>query len=244
MLKKALIPGIAALLVIGISLYFMLRDENKSPAAVPEVETTRMHEVKVLEIRHTSSNTYMKVSEGHLEYWIAVVKTEAVPGDVFYFDEALQMTDFRSSELDTVFSNLYMIKELRSDLDENQQVIRPATATDPKQNEFRTDIKISRPSGVESIAGILENKDRLGGKEILVKGQVIKVNDEVMGRNWIHIQDGTRFGEAFDLTITSREFFTIGQIVTFKGTLNINKDFGAGYFYPVILEDAVLVPEK
>jgi hypothetical protein len=222
----------------------MLRDEKSEPAPEPGVEITKMHEVKVLEIRQTSSNTYLKISEGHLVYWIAAVKTDAKPGDVFYFDEALQVSDFKSAELDTTFASLYMIRDLKSTLDQNEQVVRPASGTEPKPNEFREDIRISRPAGVETIARILEDRDKFSGKEVLLKGQVIKVNNEVMGRNWIHIQDGTRFGEAFDLTVTSAEFLTVGQIVTFKGILNTEKDFGAGYFYPVILEDAVMVADK
>jgi hypothetical protein len=222
----------------------MLRDEKPEKSEEPQMEMTRMHEVKVIETRQTSSNTYMKVSEGHMEYWIAVVKTEANPGDVYYFDEALQMTDFKSNELDTVFSNLYMIKVLETSLDKNEEVVRPAAGTETKQSGFREDISIGKTAGVETIAGIMEKKDQFRGKEILVKGQVVKVNNEVMGRNWIHIQDGTKYGDQFDLTITSSEVFTVGQIVTFKGILNIDKDFGAGYFYPVILENASMVAEK
>jgi hypothetical protein len=74
-----------------------------------------------------------------------------------------------------------------------------------------------------------------------MKGQVVKVNDEVMGKNWVHIQDGTKDGDHFDLTITTLDKVAIDDIVTFEGTITLNKDFGYGYAYEVIMEDAKLM---
>jgi hypothetical protein len=63
------------------------------------------------------------------------------------------------------------------------------------------------------------------------------VNEEVMDKNWVHLQDGTRDGESFDLTVTTLEKATVGDIVEFEGTIVLNKDFGAGYVYDVIMEE-------
>jgi hypothetical protein len=73
---------------------------------------------------------------------------------------------------------------------------------------------------------------------------VVKVNKQVMGKNWIHIQDGTDFNNDFDLTITTQDLAEIGDEVTFKGKISVNKDFGSGYSYEVIMEDAVLTNKK
>ena len=64
-----------------------------------------------------------------------------------------------------------------------------------------------------------------------------------MGKNWVHLQDGTNFEGAYDLMITCQDNVAIGNVVIFEGVITLDKDFGAGYFYKVILEDAVLVKE-
>ena len=71
----------------------------------------------------------------------------------------------------------------------------------------------------------------------MVRGQVVKVNEGIMSLNWIHLQDGTDDAGNFDLTITTLETAKVGDIVTFEGTVILNKDFGAGYSYELILEE-------
>jgi hypothetical protein len=60
----------------------------------------------------------------------------------------------------------------------------------------------------------------------------------IMNRNWIHIQDGT--GDKLDLTVTTTENIALGSVVTLKGTIALDKDFGAGYRYDIIMEGAVV----
>jgi len=64
-----------------------------------------------------------------------------------------------------------------------------------------------------------------------------------MGRNWVHIQDGTSAGKYFDLTITTQDVVETGDVVVFSGKVVLNKDFGAGYQYDLIMEEAVLAKE-
>ena len=60
-----------------------------------------------------------------------------------------------------------------------------------------------------------------------------------MKRNWIHLQDGSK--DDFDLVVTSNAFVPEGTIVTIKAKVVLNKDFGAGYRYDLILEDGIVV---
>ncbi len=62
-----------------------------------------------------------------------------------------------------------------------------------------------------------------------------------MELNWVHIQDGTEFEGKFDLTVTSTESFKVGSVVTLEGVLALNKDFGYGYSYEVLLEKATAI---
>ena len=81
-------------------------------------------------------------------------------------------------------------------------------------------------------------------KEAEIQGVVVKVNNDIMGKNWVHIQDGTSDNNNFDLTITTQDRVNKGDEVTFKGKIILNKDFGAGYSYDVIMTDATLVSSK
>jgi hypothetical protein len=83
----------------------------------------------------------------------------------------------------------------------------------------------------------------LNKKKVTVKGQVVKVNPDIMGRNWLHIQDGTGDSakNTHDLVVTSSDIAEKGAIISIEGILAADKDFGFGYRYDVIVEDAVLM---
>jgi hypothetical protein len=95
--------------------------------------------------------------------------------------------------------------------------------------------------GCITIAKLLENKQLYSGKVIKVKGQVTKFNPEIMGKNWIHIQDGTEYQTGFDLTVTTDIQVAVGAVVTFEGKIALDKDFGYGYVYNVLMEEGKLV---
>jgi hypothetical protein len=87
----------------------------------------------------------------------------------------------------------------------------------------------------------MEAKEGYSGKTIRVKGKITKYNPSILGKNWIHLQDGTQFNNAFDLTITTDSQLVIGDTATFEGKITLKKDFGYGYFYDVIMEDGKLI---
>jgi hypothetical protein len=89
-----------------------------------------------------------------------------------------------------------------------------------------------------TIAKVLANKKSYSGKIIKVKGSVTKFNPAIMGKNWVHIQDGTEFEGGFDLTITTDQQASIGETITFEGKIVLDKDFGYGYVYSIIMEEA------
>jgi hypothetical protein len=87
----------------------------------------------------------------------------------------------------------------------------------------------------------METKQAVSGKVIKVKGSVTKFNPQIMGKNWVHIQDGSEFQGTFDLTITTDLEVTLGQIMTFQGKIALDKDFGYGYSYKVLMEEGKIV---
>jgi hypothetical protein len=69
----------------------------------------------------------------------------------------------------------------------------------------------------------------------------VKFSGGIMNRNWVHIQDGTKDKDKYDLTVTTLETVKVGDVVIFEGVVSVGKDIGAGYFYDVLIEDATVV---
>jgi hypothetical protein len=94
-----------------------------------------------------------------------------------------------------------------------------------------------------SIADVWAKRKDLAGQTVTVSGKVVKFNGGIMGRNWMHIQDGSGDAAAKtnDLTVTSTDEAGVGDTVTATGVVGIDKDFTAGYVYPVIVENARVV---
>lgn len=102
---------------------------------------------------------------------------------------------------------------------------------------------VAPPPGGLSVAEVIMQRKALAGKSVTVRGQVVKANNGILGRNWIHIQDGSGSAaeRSNDLTVTSDAIVTVGEIVTFKGVLGVGVEIGEGYGYDALLEKARIV---
>ena len=106
------------------------------------------------------------------------------------------------------------------------------------------EVELAKEEGELTIGELFANPAKYTGQEFEIRGKVVKVNEQVMNKNWVHIQDGTSNDGKFDLTVTTQDNVKVGDEVTFKGKLTLEKDFGAGYYYDVIMEDASLAKES
>ena len=99
---------------------------------------------------------------------------------------------------------------------------------------------IAKAEGGQTVAEVYGGKDALAGKPVAVRGKVVKLNTGIMGRNWLHVRDGSGAEGTNDLTVTttSTPLPKVGDTVLVTGTVVLDKDFGMGYQYPVIVEDA------
>lgn len=89
-----------------------------------------------------------------------------------------------------------------------------------------------------SIATLIQNKTSLAGQTIKASGKVVKVNNGIMGRNFVHLQDGSGEAGSNTLIITSKQTAAVGEQVTISGVVVLNRDFGSGYSYPLLIEEA------
>jgi hypothetical protein len=105
------------------------------------------------------------------------------------------------------------------------------------------DVKVPKASGPDArtVAEAWAQRTALKEKPVAIRGKVVKFNQGIMGKNWVHLRDGSgTAGKDNDITVTTGDVAQVGDVVLAKGTLRVDKDFGAGYAYPVIVEDAKL----
>ncbi len=100
-----------------------------------------------------------------------------------------------------------------------------------------------KPEGGKTVNEIYLQRDSLSGKEVILRAKVVKFSPQIMGKNWLHVQDGTGEKGTNDLTVTSAAAAKVGDTVLVKGALSTNKDFGLGYKYDLIIEDAQVTVE-
>ena len=95
----------------------------------------------------------------------------------------------------------------------------------------------------QTVADIFAQKDTLAGKNVAVRGKVVKFSQQIMQTNWIHLQDGTGAEGTNDLVVTTDAVVAKGDTVLVSGVLTANKDFGFGYKYDAIIEGAQVTVE-
>ncbi len=218
---------------------------NKNGVGVQNTLPANSKIFEVTEVIQATNYTYLKVNENMTERWVAVTKQEINVGDVFYYDGALQMNNFKSKDLNRTFDEIYFVTQIsKTPIVHEKMGSRMPAHSGKIETQKLSSITLEKSAGEITLASIFEKRDEFAAKEFEIRGIVVKVNKQVMGKNWIHIQDGTDFNNDFDLTITTQDLAEIGDEVTFKGKISVNKDFGSGYSYEVIMEDAVLTNKK
>lgn len=200
-----------------------------------------MHTAVVQEVLQAASYTYLNVKENDLDFWIAVSKREAKVGETISFAAGLEMKNFESKDLKRTFETVYLVSSIGSG-EQSQPAGHGAMGMPGRTKPAleKKEISVERAEGGITIGELLADPDSYAGKTVLIKGQVTKVNRAILGKNWVHLQDGTSASGNFDLTITTQEQASVGDVVTFKGAIVLNKDFGAGYVYEVLMEEAKL----
>ncbi len=206
------------------------------------------HQVTAEEVIQTSSYTYVRVSADGREYWIAVSKMDVKEKGTYFWSVGAEMRNFPSKELKRTFPVIFFISDF-TDRPITLEKQTPGGYTNQMPGEAmagkqqapeKTGISVEPVKGGITIASLYAKKDSYAGKTVKIRGEVIKFAAGIMDRNWIHIQDGTREGSGYDLTVTTRDSVKVGEVAVFEGVIALNKDFGAGYTYEVIMEDARL----
>ncbi len=199
-----------------------------------------VHQVTVLEVLQANSYTFLKVSENGREFWISTTKVEVPKGETVYYVGGLEMKNFESKDLGKTFDVVYFVDGV------SREPLAGApgggAAMQSPHGKVKTEqareISIAPVQGGITVAELYGNRKKYDGKTVRIRGQVVKVNEAIMGRNWVHIKDGTSDNGNYDLTVTTNDVVKVGDVVVFEGKIALDKDFSAGYIFDVIMEGA------
>jgi len=197
----------------------------------------------VAETMDAAGYTYLRLSTQRGDQWAAVPEAKVTVGETVTIVDPMDMEGFKSRALDRTFDHI-----LFGTLASTGAAAAPsgnphAAVMQSGSTDAWSGPPLAKASGpnAHTIAEVLAGKASLKDKPVTVRGKVTKYNASILGKNWLHLQDGTVKAQGNgDLVVTSSSTASMGDIVVVEGVVRTDKDFGAGYAYPVMIEDATL----
>jgi hypothetical protein len=187
-----------------------------------------LHTARVLETMNAGGYSYIKVQDDKKEYWIAMTQRAVKPGDMINYQEQGWMQQFHSKTLNRTFEKILFAADVQKKVPTQMH----STAKNIMNSPYEE-------AGTLSIAKLFKYRDKYADTKIKVIAKVTKVSKEIMGKNWVHLEDGSSFMGKDDLVFTTKQNPPkVGSLVVATGVAKKDVDFGYGYFYPLIIEDA------
>jgi hypothetical protein len=230
------------------------KDTAPPAAAAQQVPDAAMATIfgKIVERVDAPPYSYVRLVTDQGEIWAAVPQAEIAVGDEITVTGAMPMNDFESKTLNRKFEVVYFgtlagdgLAAAPAAPGAGEGAVAPtiaaqhaAAAAGPAD---AGDVKVEKATGADArtVAEIHAQRAALKEKPVTIRGKVVKFNEGIMGRNWVHLRDGTgSAGKDNNITITTLDSVTVGEVVVVKGVVRVDKDFGHGYAYPVIVEEA------
>jgi hypothetical protein len=239
----------------------MAMQKASAPTNAPTVTGT------IVETMNAGGYTYMHIESGAEKNWVAIPATTVKKGATVNYYEGMVMKNFASKTLNRTFDAVIFSSGLADQQAEAVQQAPPGDSFSAAVKAEKSDVSPS-PEMEESagsagaiapleeisvekataangytVEEIFNKGKELSGKKVQIRGKIIKFSPMIMGKNWIHLQDGTGdpMQNSHDLVVTTAETVEVNNIVTIEGVLAAEKDFGAGYKYAVIVEDAAVI---
>jgi len=211
------------------------------PVATHEASGGQTAEGTVLETAEAANYTYVRVKTASGEIWAATSTFKVAVGDQVVVPLENPMEKFHSQTLKRDFPLIYFASHIAH---AGEQASETPMRAPLGAGVAQVTEPIQPAAGGLTVANIVANRKALAGKVVTVRGKVVKFNGGILGLNWIHIQDGSGLVKdgTNDLTVTSTAGTNagVGVVVTVTGTVVLDKDFGAGYKYAVLIQGATI----
>jgi hypothetical protein len=202
---------------------------------------------EVLETMNAGGYTYLRLKTQSGETWAAVNQTPVSKGATVTLENVMVMNNFESKSLKKTFPKILFAT--MGGASGGAQVAgagMTAAHADLAKTKDAGDIRVPKASGANAhtVAEIIAKSGQLKDKPVLVRGKIVKYNAGIMGKNWIHLRDGSGSAadESNDILVTTTQPAKLADVVTVQGVVRTNKDFGSGYAYKVLIDDAALKP--
>jgi hypothetical protein len=252
-MKVLVALGIAAVLTAAVSTAMpdskQAAPTRPAPAAKPAPVSSDSVTGTVLETMDSGGYTYMKLKTNGGDIWSAVNQAKVRKGQTVTVAAPVPMENFESKTLHRKFDRILFgtlaaaPSKAAAGSPSREEVQAAMVAQHSAAASGPSDvgpIKVSRAEGGKTVAEIFAEKAALKDKEIAVRGKVVKYTPGVMGKNWIHLRDGSgsREKKNDDITVTTAGKAAVGDVILVRGVVRLDRDFGSGYSYPVLLENA------
>ena len=201
----------------------------------------------VLEVKDVESYTYLRLKTRDGETWAAVSRAPVKTGAEVTLENVMVMHDFESKTLHKTFPKI-LFGALASVGGAAPRANMALPAGHPPMTAAKTgaDAPVTKAVGANArtVAEIVKQSAALKDKPVLVRGKVVKYNAGIMGKNWVHLRDGSgsEADGSNDILVTTTQSAKVSDVVNVQGVVRTNKDFGAGYVYAVLIEEAKLKP--
>ena len=242
-MKVAVIAVTAALLVGCNNAKEQMPPPVRASAPAPQPQQPAPSEAmvatgKVTETMNAAGYTYIHLVNEKGDMWAAVPETKVAKDSTVTISIQMMAENFESTTLNRKFDRLAFATIDGAPAAKSEMPAGMASAVNAKIDVA----KVEPPVGGTSVATLWKDRKSLAGKEVVVRGTVVKFLPQIMGKNWLHLRDGsgTQDAKDNDITVTTNEVVKVGNVVTVTGKVSVDKDFGSGYAYPVIIEDAKL----
>lgn len=233
------------LLICSIAAASFAWAGEKLPAAAPASAGVKG---EVLEVKDVESYTYLRLKTQDGETWAAVPTAPVKKGAAVTIENSMVMTNFESKSLKQTFKKI-VFGSLAGTAPSAPAGGKPAAVPAGHPAAAAVDtakISVAKATGANAhtVAEVMTKSAALKNKPVVVRGKVVKVNNGIMGKNWVHLQDGTgsAANNSNDLLVTTMDQVKPGDVLVAKGVVRTDKDFGMGYSYKVLVEEATLKP--
>jgi hypothetical protein len=256
-MKRTILMMSALIMMVGTGAAFAA---NEKPAVEPAVKKPSIKTApeddggnisgKAMETMNAGGYTYVRVEKDGKKTWVAVPEMKVTVGSKVSFLPGQVMENFNSKSLNRTFDSIVFSSGLAAGSGKSAAPAIPGG--DPshigsKANVSKLDkgIKVEKAAGAAAytVAEVYAKSASLNKKTVTIKGKVVKVSQGIMGRNWVHIQDGSGDQKkgTHNLVVTTQDMASVGDVVTATGTFAKDRDFGSGYLYKAIVEEAKIV---
>lgn len=229
---------LAIFTLLCVSTGWAAQPMEQAPAAVLKGQ--------VLEVKDVESYTYLRLKTKDGETWAAITTAPVKKGAEVTIENAMVMKNFESKSLKKKFDSIVFGSLADPGASAQTSMAGPHGAP-AKELDVKV-TKVSKATGKEArnVAEIFSQRTALKDKTVLVRGKVVKFTPEILGKNWLHLRDGSGSDAdgTNDVLVTTKEPAKVGDVVLVKGVVHTDKDLGSGYFFKVLIEDATLTLQK